>query len=461
MTTEALTRIDRSEFAGYRDTIAALDARVRAAEGHEALGDAVWRDLEHAGADSAGFLVDDCAYVHVARGDRADDDSWWAALVAPPGPADPALVGPLLDAAVAHAAACGARRVTSWVFGADGSDDDVYRSSGFGADRSLHEMRVPLPLATEARLPEGITVRTFEPGRDDETWLRVNNAAFGDHAEQGGWTVETLRAHTADAWFDPTLFLLAFDAEGLAGFNWLKWHAPIGGDTARGEIYVIGVDPRTQGTGLGRALAIEGLQLVHTRGAPVGMLFVAADNAPRDRALLLARLHRAPHRPRLRARPRPMTTRYAASPAEIGDLLASWGEPRYRVAQLFDGLWAQRLPLDDITTLPKGLRARLAEALPLRARPRRRADQRRRADHQVAVARARRRADRDRADAQPRPGDRLRLVASGLRDGLHLLRDGSGGLRTSPRCRRDRGTSGARPARDRHARVERRVHGHG
>ena len=59
-----------------------------------------------------------------------------------------------------------------------------------------------------------------------------------------------------------------------------------------------------------------------------------------------------------------MTTRYAASPAEIGDLLASWGEPRYRVAQLVDGLWAQRLPLDDITTLPKGLRARLAEALP-------------------------------------------------------------------------------------------------
>src|SRR4029079_10994246 len=103
MTTEALTRIDRSEFAGYRDTIAALDARVRAAEGHEALGDAVWRDLEHAGADSAGFLVDDCAYVHVARGDRGDDDSWWAALVAPPGPADAALVGPLLDAAVAHA----------------------------------------------------------------------------------------------------------------------------------------------------------------------------------------------------------------------------------------------------------------------------------------------------------------------------------------------------------------------
>src|SRR5689334_6013184 len=70
VTTEALTRVDPAEFAQRRDAITALDARVRAAEGHEALGDAVWRDLEHPGADSAGFLLDDRGYVHVARGDR-------------------------------------------------------------------------------------------------------------------------------------------------------------------------------------------------------------------------------------------------------------------------------------------------------------------------------------------------------------------------------------------------------
>ncbi len=42
---------------------------------------------------------------------------------------------------------------------------------------------------------------------------------------------------------------------------------------------MIGVDPRTQGTGLGRALAIAGLGAVHERGVGTGMLFVAADNA--------------------------------------------------------------------------------------------------------------------------------------------------------------------------------------
>jgi 23S rRNA (adenine2503-C2)-methyltransferase len=64
-----------------------------------------------------------------------------------------------------------------------------------------------------------------------------------------------------------------------------------------------------------------------------------------------------------------MSTRYGATRDDLAELLASWGEPRYRVTQCFDGLWAQRLPLDDITTLPKPLRAQLADALPLALAP--------------------------------------------------------------------------------------------
>jgi mycothiol synthase len=279
VTTEAVTRVGPDDFARVRDAVVALDGRVRASRGHEALGDAVWRDLAHPGSDSAGFLIADRGYVHVARGDRGDDTSWTASLVVPDH-ADRPLVPALLDAARAHAADHGARRLTSWVFGADPVADAEFTAAGFRVDRSLHEMRVPLPLEVDAPIPDGFTVRTFEPGRDDEAVVQVNNAAFGSHAEQGGWTLDTLHAHMADEWFDPTAFLVAFDAEGLAGFNWLKWHAPSAGEPARGEIYVIGVDPRTQGTGLGRALAVAGLRLMHERGAPVGMLFVAADNEP-------------------------------------------------------------------------------------------------------------------------------------------------------------------------------------
>jgi mycothiol synthase len=35
-----------------------------------------------------------------------------------------------------------------------------------------------------------------------------------------------------------------------------------------------------QGTGLGRALAVAGLDLVHEQTVDTGMLFCAADNAP-------------------------------------------------------------------------------------------------------------------------------------------------------------------------------------
>jgi mycothiol synthase len=280
VTTESLVRVDPGDFAARRDAIAALDARVRETEGHEAVGDAVWRDLAHPGADSAGFFLDERAYVHVARGDRGGDDSWTASLVRTPAARDAATTSALLDAAVAHAAAHGARTVTSWVLGADEADDAAFAAAGFRPDRSLHEMRVPLPLTATAPAPAGISLRPFEPGRDDAVWVRVNNLAFADHAEQGGWTEATLRGRCAEPWFDPSTFLLAFDANGLAGFNWLKWHPAHADEPALGEIYVIGVDPRTQGTGLGRWLAIEGLQLMHERGAPVGMLFVAAENAP-------------------------------------------------------------------------------------------------------------------------------------------------------------------------------------
>jgi 23S rRNA (adenine2503-C2)-methyltransferase len=63
------------------------------------------------------------------------------------------------------------------------------------------------------------------------------------------------------------------------------------------------------------------------------------------------------------------TTRYGASREEIAALVKSWGLPAYRAAQLYDGLWQQRTPLEDLTALPKELRGRFAEALPLALAP--------------------------------------------------------------------------------------------
>jgi 23S rRNA (adenine2503-C2)-methyltransferase len=50
-------------------------------------------------------------------------------------------------------------------------------------------------------------------------------------------------------------------------------------------------------------------------------------------------------------------------------LLAGWGEPRYRADQVWDALYRQQVALDDATALPRALRDRLREALPVALEP--------------------------------------------------------------------------------------------
>ena len=278
MTTLALTRVEPGEFAARRESIAELDAAVRAVDGHDAVGESVWRDLAAPHADSVGFLIESRAYIHVARAAPFGAGHWNAGIIRMAGARDRATTTDLLGAAVAHVAAHGGGRLECWVLGATEADDGSFAAAGFTAGRSLFEMRAALPRPEVPHWPEGISVHTFDPDADAEAWLAVNNRAFADHPDQGGWTDTTLRERMAEAWFDPTLFLLAVDTTGLAGFNWLKLHPARDADPLLGEIYVIGVDPRAQGTGLGRALAVAGLRAVHARGATTGMLFCSTDN---------------------------------------------------------------------------------------------------------------------------------------------------------------------------------------
>ncbi len=55
-------------------------------------------------------------------------------------------------------------------------------------------------------------------------------------------------------------------------------------------------------------------------------------------------------------------TRYDPDREALGELLG--GQPRYRLDQLWEGLYAQQAPLEQLTTLPKALRQQIADALP-------------------------------------------------------------------------------------------------
>ncbi|GAB2655704.1 mycothiol synthase [Saccharopolyspora gloriosae] len=149
---------------------------------------------------------------------------------------------------------------------------------GFARPRELWRMGVRLADAElpEVSLPESVTIRAFRPGADEAEVVRVNHRAFQWHPEQGAMSEADLREKEGEDWFDAAGFLLAVDSrDRLLGFHWTKVHP--GGE---GEVYVVGVDPDTQGNGLGKSLTVAGLRYLRQLGCSWVLLYVEGDNAP-------------------------------------------------------------------------------------------------------------------------------------------------------------------------------------
>ena len=192
-----------------------------------------------------GQLVDDAAELAVAPADRGRGAG-----------------GALLDAVLAAAPTA---RV--WAHGELPAARALAGSRGLRVVRELFLLGRPLPPGgdplPEVHLPAGLHARAFEPGRDEDEWLRVNAAAFAHHPEQGRLTREDLDERMGQDWFDPAGLLLVVDDDDpgtLVGFHWTKVH-PAGelGEDPVGEVYVVGVDPAHQGRGLGRPVTLLGL----------------------------------------------------------------------------------------------------------------------------------------------------------------------------------------------------------
>jgi len=143
---------------------------------------------------------------------------------------------------------------------------------GFDRARELWVMRRPSSIALEGYSTAGLELRGFEPG-DEAEIVRVNAAAFAQHPEQGAMDLANLAERMAEPWFDPAGLITAWRGERLAGFHWTKRH-----DARHGEVYVIGVDPEAQGSGLGRVLLLAGLRHLVDGGAAEVSLYVESDN---------------------------------------------------------------------------------------------------------------------------------------------------------------------------------------
>ena len=167
--------------------------------------------------------------------------------------------------------AVGAQQI--WAHGDHPGAAPLARAAGLRRQRSLWQLARPLadPLPDPV-VPDGVSVRTFQPDRDDAAWLALNAAAFAGHPEQGRWSADDLAQRMAEPWFDPDGFFVALRDDRMVGFHWTKT-----GD--EGEVYVLGVHPDEQGSGLGRALTLVGLHHLRERGLGRVTLYVEADYA--------------------------------------------------------------------------------------------------------------------------------------------------------------------------------------
>ncbi|TDE01457.1 mycothiol synthase [Jiangella asiatica] len=270
------------------DGLAALADRARAADGVAPFADDLWPAVPGGTttvaltASSGGSLVG-AAYA-AQQGDRLA-----AELVVDPDRRGRGIGGRLLAELLGAAPG----ELWIWSHGDHPAAAALARRHGLERARELLQLRravgpraEPLP---DRPLPDGVRLRPFVVGQDEAAWLAVNNAAFAWHPEQGGQTLDDIRAAEAEPGFDPAGFLMAVDDAGeLLGFHWTKVHEHdpnpgVHGSTGEpiGEVYVLGVAPAAHGRGFGTALTVAGLRyLADVAGVHTVTLYVEGDNTP-------------------------------------------------------------------------------------------------------------------------------------------------------------------------------------
>ena len=265
--------LDADEQRQIRELVAAAtEFDLVAPVGEQVLRELAKHRTEHLLSTDGEKLL---GYLNLAAGN--DDEPGMAELVVHPQARRHGIGAAMIRAALSRT-----RGVNHfWAHGTREPAQATASALGLVPVRELVQMRRPLRNVDEPAPPDGVRVRTYAGSADDAELLRVNNAAFATHPEQGGWTAADLAERRAESWFDPDGLFLAFDqqANTLLGFHWTKVHP---GKAGLGEVYIVGVDPSAQGSGLGGLLTAVGIAHLARRLAgaeqPTVMLYVESDN---------------------------------------------------------------------------------------------------------------------------------------------------------------------------------------
>jgi len=288
---------------GAAEAVRRATAEATAADGNSPLDEAALLSLRHSGLATSALWLAELSETTNAMARVVSDNSvaGFALADAPPGSSGDVEVNLVVTPAARRRGVGGAladtvlrayptANISAWSHGNHPAASVLADALGFERVRDLWVMRRRLDGSLpEVDLPGSYVVRTFEPGRDEEAFLELNAAAFADHPEQGDLTRADLDRRMAEDWFDPAGFFVAqslaqsVDQPGhqsserggrLLGFHWTKVHP------SYGEVYVVGVSPAAQGTGLGKVLTLTGLHHLRSLGLGEVVLYVESDNDP-------------------------------------------------------------------------------------------------------------------------------------------------------------------------------------
>jgi ribosomal protein S18 acetylase RimI-like enzyme len=145
--------------------------------------------------------------------------------------------------------------------------------AGYWPAYSYFRMRMELAQAAEP--PPDLVVRPFSRGPDDAPVHALVEEAMAGVPGNESRSLESWQAAKVDkAGWDPNLWLLHEDADGLAGVVLCeRWEEGIG------YVDYLAVAARARGQGLGRGLLLHGLAALRAAGLGVAELSVQGENA--------------------------------------------------------------------------------------------------------------------------------------------------------------------------------------
>lgn len=188
----------------------------------------------------------------------------------------------LFDQLIGAAREAGLERFDIWTHHASTAATGLAQTHGMRISRELWQMALRLdsvsPRHRSVEVPTDLRLRSFQAGSDEAELVGLVREAFADHPENSAFDAEDLATRAALPWFDPSVILLAEDAasgEGL-GLHWMK----LDPEPGVGEVYILAVQPRAQGRGVGRILLLAGLEEMRRRAMKLSFLYVEAENEP-------------------------------------------------------------------------------------------------------------------------------------------------------------------------------------